>query len=48
MRLFVGILGLFDAMIKAMLENEFLCLLLGICVFAIAVGVFLKLRYATT
>lgn len=44
MRLFVGILGLFDSMIKAMFGNEFLCLLLGICAFAIAIGVYLKFR----
>ncbi|MBD5530591.1 MAG: hypothetical protein HDQ98_00090 [Lachnospiraceae bacterium] len=46
MRLFVRILGLFDSIMKAMFGNEFLCLFLGMCLFAIALGVFLKIRYA--
>ncbi len=46
MRLFVRILGLFDAVIKAMAAYELFGLLLGLCMFAIAAGVFLRIRHA--
>lgn len=46
MRLFVKILELFDAMLKAMAACELFGLLLGLCMFAIAAGVFLRIRHA--
>lgn len=46
MRLFVRILGLFDAVMQAMFENELLGTLLCLAAFAICIGIFLKIRHA--
>lgn len=47
MRLFLGILGLFDLTIKSMLGVEFLRLLLCVGVFGIVAGLFLRIRKIT-
>lgn len=47
MRLFFGILDLFDALIKFMLGFELLRLFLCICVIGIVAGLFLHIRKMT-